>query len=209
MRNDLTHVALIVDRSGSMSSCREEAQEAVNSFVKQQAEGVGECRVTLVEFDHVYAAVYTDVLAAVAPKYVLEPRGMTALLDAMGHTIHSLGQRLAAMAEDDRPGLVVVVVMTDGHENASKEYTHVGVAEMVKVQQEKYGWQFVFLGADPTVAAAAVALNVSADTSASYKNVADAAVVTSDMLCEARVSRSRGSSVQMAYTPDQRTRMGG
>jgi hypothetical protein len=209
MRNDLTHVALVVDRSGSMDSCRQEAQEAVNSFVKKQAEGVGECRVTLVEFDNEYRAVYENVLAGDAPRYVLEPRGMTALLDAMGRTIHSVGQSLSNMVEADRPGLVVVVVMTDGHENASKEYTQAKVAEMVKVQQEQYNWQFVFLGANPTVAAAAIALNVPADTSASYSSVADAVGVTSDMLRDARTSRSLGRDVCMAYTADQRTRMGG
>jgi len=113
MRKDLTDITIVMDRSGSMNSCREEAENGVNHFIKEQSEASGECLLTLVQFDNEYEFIHRGVPIGNVPKYSLVPRGMTALLDAVGRAINETGERLASMDETDRPGLVVFVIMTD------------------------------------------------------------------------------------------------
>jgi len=96
---------------------------------------------------------------------------MTALLDAMGRTIDDLGEQLAAMPEDGRPGTVIVVTLTDGLENASKDYTREKVAERVKHQEEKYGWEFIFLGANLDSINEAEAFGIQRASSKVYSSV--------------------------------------
>ena len=97
MRDDLTDITLVVDRSGSMGTIRDDAEGGVNAFIAQQAQESGEARITLVEFNQGYDFVCNGVLAADAPKYTLKPAGMTALLDAVGRGIQETGARLAAL----------------------------------------------------------------------------------------------------------------
>ena len=123
MRNDLTDITLVVDRSGSMHSIREDAQGGINAFVQQQAALPGEALITLVQFDTKYEFLIQGQSAGECGDYELVPRGGTALLDAVGRAINETGDRLSRQAEVDRPGLVVIVVMTDGHENSSQEFT--------------------------------------------------------------------------------------
>ena len=103
---------------------------------------------TLVQFDTRYEFVHSAVPIENVPPYELEPRNATALLDAVGRAINETGSRLAKMPEHDRPGLVVFVVMTDGHENSSVEFSKTRIKSMIDHQQTKYSWQFIFLGAD-------------------------------------------------------------
>jgi len=151
MRKDLTEVAVVVDRSGSMEAIREDAIGSFNAFLAQQKAGDGELRLTLVLFNHeVETPYFAAPVAAVPPldaaSYV--PGGTTALLDAMGRTIDELGARLAATPEAERPGKVLVAVLTDGLENASRDYTLRQVRHRVRRQREKYGWEFFFLAAN-------------------------------------------------------------
>ncbi len=148
MRNDLTDITLVVDRSGSMSHIKNDAEGGVNAFVRQQAMEQGNALLTLVQFDTEYEFVHRGVDIRQVPRYNLHPRGMTALLDAVGRAIHETGSRLAKMNEADRPGLVVFVIMTDGLENSSVEFTKQKVKELIDHQQTVYNWQFIFLGAD-------------------------------------------------------------
>lgn len=147
---DLVEVVVIVDRSGSMSAMRDEAIGGFNDFLQQQKELPGRANFTLVLFDHEYELYLDGVdLQAVRPlnsdTYV--PRGTTALLDAIGRTIDDVGRRLAATPEAERPSKVIVCILTDGLENASKDYSKSRVAEMVKHQESKYAWEFIFLAA--------------------------------------------------------------
>src|SRR5437879_5693749 len=107
---NLTHIVAILDRSGSMMSIREDMQGGFNNFIAEQAKTPGEVRVSLYQFDTEYDTVYENKPLAEVPALVLEPRGGTALLDAVGRTITTVGQKLAQLDEDDRPGLVVVVI---------------------------------------------------------------------------------------------------
>jgi hypothetical protein len=148
---DATHITLVIDRSGSMSSIKTDAEGAINSFVGEQQKVPGDCRLKLVEFDAPghgadWYHVVTDADLAKAPTYVLNPRGNTALLDAVARAINETGQYLANLSEDLRPDKVIFVIQTDGQENSSKEHTWEQVAEMIKVQTEQFAWQFVFLG---------------------------------------------------------------
>ena len=123
MRSDLTDITLVVDRSGSMEQVQEDAEGGVNSFIAQQAKEPGEALLTLVQFDTEYEFLHKGVPISQVPKFELVPRGMTALLDAVGRAMNETGERIAKMDERDRPGLVVFVVMTDGQENSSKEFS--------------------------------------------------------------------------------------
>lgn len=123
MRNDMCDVTLVVDRSGSMVSIWKEAEGGINAFIDEQKKNAGECVFTLVHFDSEYEFVHKGVPIGQVGSYALQPRGMTALLDAVGRAINEAGERLSAMPEAERPLLVAFVIVTDGQENASHEFS--------------------------------------------------------------------------------------
>lgn len=142
---DYTHLSLIVDRSGSMDSVREEAQSGITALLRDQYALGGKLTVTLTEFDskiHTVARMSEEPLT-----YRLDPQDMTALYDAVGCEITATGEDLSALSENERPGRVLVVVVTDGAENASREYDLEQVRAMVNHQRDFYNWDFQFIGA--------------------------------------------------------------
>jgi hypothetical protein len=152
-----THILAIVDRSGSMAMnyANVEMTRALNDYFTEQAKVEGKCLVDYVQFDTEYEKVFedTDVEKANA---VITPRGGTALLDAVGRGSVELGEKLAALPEVHRPGKVQVVIVTDGGENSSREWTYDRLKTLIETQTNKYDWDFVFLGANidaPTVGA--------------------------------------------------------
>lgn len=151
MKKGYCDITFILDRSGSMSSIRNDTIGGFNSFVDEQKKVAGEATVTLVQFDDRYQIDYAlvpinDVKRLTTETFV--PRGSTAMNDAIGRTIISTGDRLAAMPESERPEKVIFVIMTDGEENCSKIYNRQQVKDMVEHQKSKYSWDFVFLGAN-------------------------------------------------------------
>jgi hypothetical protein len=145
---DLTLIAALLDRSASMTVIASATEEGFRGFLAEQAKLPGRLEVTLAQFDHHYQLMYAPTPVADVPEFVLDPRGNTALLDAMGRFITETGEELAARPEHERPGTVIVVVMTDGEENASREW-HVGaIRKLVEQQRERWQWQFIFLGAN-------------------------------------------------------------
>ena len=175
MNSNLVHVACVIDRSGSMSSVCSDAIGGFNTFLEEQKKGPGEAVLTLVLFDHEYLVVHDAVpVASVAPldETTYVPRGNTALLDAIGRTIDDLGARLAAMPEEERPGGVIVAILTDGHENSSLEYTRRRVAEMIEHQRTVYNWSFVFLAADQDAIDTAEKLNIDPALAMRYASTA-------------------------------------
>ncbi|UMG93596.1 vWA domain-containing protein [Nocardioides sp. TF02-7] len=167
-RADLTHLYFLLDRSGSMQSIKSDTEGGFAAFVDEQRKAPGECRVTLAQFDDRYDVVYSSVPLADVPPLVLQPRGSTALLDAMGRLVTSAGDELAAMPEDQRPGTVIVAVMTDGHENASREWTHPAIKALVEQQTTDYAWQFLYMGADQDAIEVGTSLGVAAGASVTY-----------------------------------------
>jgi hypothetical protein len=166
---NLTHIYFLLDRSGSMSSIREETVAGFDAFITEQRSAPGTCRVTLARFDDEYDEVYADRDLADVPSLELTPRGMTALLDALGRLIVGAGERLAAMSEAERPGSVVVGVMTDGHENASHDWTHARVKELIERQEREYAWQFLYLGADQDAIEEGAKMGFVAEKSVTYR----------------------------------------
>jgi hypothetical protein len=145
-----THITLIADRTGSMQNIRTDAEGAINQFLDDQRKLPDECSLLLVDFDDVdpFRIVFDGSIQD-STAYTLVPRGNTPLLDATGKGIVTTGERLAALAEEERPSTVIFVVQTDGIENASREYTAEQVREMIKEQTEQWNWTFVFLATGP------------------------------------------------------------
>jgi Mg-chelatase subunit ChlD len=150
MKQNSSRIVIVLDRSGSMQVVRQATIDGFNEFIHGQRAVAGDCRVRLVQFDHEIETLWDRPLNQVphmtSETYV--PRGNTALYDAMGQAITSEGIRLARMPERDRPAHVIVMVLTDGMENASREYNQSQIADMIRHQREQYSWQFIFLGAN-------------------------------------------------------------
>ncbi|MFI1914471.1 VWA domain-containing protein [Nocardia sp. NPDC020380] len=146
--SDRTLIAVLLDRSGSMQSIKSDTEGGFAAYMEQQREVPKQIEVTLAQFDTEYQLVYANRRLTEVPPLNLQPRGMTALYDAVGRLVTDIGAELAARAEADRPGTVIVVVLTDGHENSSAEWTHEAVKALITQQQEVYKWNFLFLGAN-------------------------------------------------------------
>ena len=145
---DLTLIAVLVDRSGSMAQCRDDMEGGLNTLVENQAREPGDAEITLAQFDTKYELMWPLGPINDAPKYTLTPRGCTALWDAMGRFITEVGEELAKRDEADRPGKVIVCIVTDGLENSSVDWTRGRVKALVEQQCNQWQWEFVFLGAD-------------------------------------------------------------
>ena len=209
MKADLTDITLVIDRSGSMQDIRSDAEGGVNAFIENQAKEPGEALLTLVQFDTEYEFLYKGALISQVSKYSLVPRGATALLDAVGRAINETGQRLSTMAEQDRPSLVIFVVMTDGLENSSQEFSKARIKEMIQHQQETYGWHFTFLGADQDAFAEASELGIVAAGAANFskQNVAAAYGATAAKVTRMRKQRRDGEAVLNEFTMQERKEM--
>jgi hypothetical protein len=145
---NLSHIYFLLDRSGSMTSIRTETIAGFDAFIAEQRKVPGQCQVTLAQFDDQYDVVYVDRDVHDVPTLELTPRGSTALLDALGRLIVTAAERLDALPEDKRPGSVVVGVMTDGYENASRDWTHERIKALIEKQTRDFNWEFLYLGAD-------------------------------------------------------------
>lgn len=151
MRKGLTEVVFILDRSGSMSGLEADTIGGFNSMIAKQKKEEGEAYISTVLFDDTCEVLYDRV-----PVNKVEPmndnqyyvRGCTALLDAIGGAIHHIGNVHKYAREEDRPEKTLFIITTDGMENASRQYSYEKVKEMVARQKEKYGWEFLFLGAN-------------------------------------------------------------
>lgn len=170
-----THITMVVDRSGSMQSIRDASEDGVNEFISANKAAPGECTLLLREFDDRHSTVYGAGPIADFTTYRIDPRGMTAMLDAIVLAVNMTGAYLAAMKEDDRPGKVLFVVQTDGYENASTA-TWEAVANLIALHTDTYNWEFVFLGANIDAAKTASVLNILNHTQ--YTNTAASAGAT-------------------------------
>jgi hypothetical protein len=170
MKDNFTRIAIILDRSGSMESCKESTVAGFNEFIRSQKEIPGAAMVKLVQFDDQYETAFDKRLEECPElnQSTFVPRGSTALLDAQGRTIVELGQELAALPESERPSKVIVVTLTDGLENASRQYNLEKIGEMIREQRDKYNWDFVFLGANQDAIATAAAMSIPLPSAMSY-----------------------------------------
>lgn len=148
MKSNYTHLVLVVDRSGSMASIKVDAQGGINTLLEDQKKIDTPCTVSLYQFDDRYERVFGPVSINQAPQYTLTPRGSTALLDAVNRAIVETGSFLRDLDESERPSQVKFIVVTDGQENASREATAQMVRDAIKHQEQKYSWEFVYIGSD-------------------------------------------------------------
>jgi hypothetical protein len=162
-----------------------------------------------VQFDTEYEFVHRAKPIEGVPEYVLTPRGGTALLDAVGRAINETGERLAAMPEAHRPGLVVFVVMTDGEENSSREFSKSQIKEKISHQQDKYGWQFVFLGANQDAFAEAGSMGMQAQAAANFTpgKVLHAMAAASASVGRMRAQSIASETIENAFTDSERKSM--
>ena len=171
MNPHLTEILFILDRSGSMAPLTEAAISGFNNFLRDQAAEPGLARLTLMLFDDQFEYPVSSLpLPEITPldTTIYTARGSTALLDAMGTGIDQLGKRLAALPESDRPGTVIVAILTDGEENASAVYTWNDVQKRIRHQSEAYNWHFLFLGANQDAIATAAKVGIQAANSANW-----------------------------------------
>lgn len=202
---NLTHLYFLLDRSGSMQSIRTDTEGGFDAFVQEQRTAPGACSVTLAQFDDAYEVVYADVPVAEVPPLDLHPRGRTALLDSIGRLVTEAGARLAARPEPQRPGTVVVAIMTDGMENASHEWTHPAIRRLIEQQERDYGWQFLYLGADQDAIEVGSSIGVAPANAMTYRrgNTVDALRATSAMVADLRTARRAAPAAAMRGYSDQ------
>lgn len=170
-KENFTSINVIVDASGSMAHLTHDTIGNFNTFLQEQKAFPGEAVFTLCTFNTDYRLNHDFVKIASVPdldKVAYRPEGGTALLDAMGTTIDSVGRKLAAMPEDERPSKVIFLIITDGHENSSHRYSAEQVKSMVEHQKDTYSWEFVFMGANIDAIGAGTNLGISAQNTLNY-----------------------------------------
>jgi hypothetical protein len=202
---------MVLDRSGSMQSIKDDTIGGFNAFISEQRRLPGRCTVSLAQFDNVYEEVYTGRDLADVPSLTLAPRGSTAMLDAIGRAANATGARLAAMPEDARPGTVIVGIMTDGLENASREFTYPMVKALIEQQEQVYGWTFMYMGANQDAIEVGASLGVARDRSLTYAGpkIAAAMGAYSASVGTIREAVAAGAPVEQArrraaYSDEQR-----
>lgn len=202
-----TDITLLIDRSGSMSSCEKEMVSGIAEFLKTH-KAVPSTRVTVIQFDNQDDQEYTvtDTPVSDVGSIRLVPRGMTPLNDAFYKAIEGTGARLSRLDSDTRPDQVLFVVITDGLENASKKYSRADVLKAVTDQTNTYGWQFVYLGANQDAIKEGAKLGVPKANSSTFTGD-NANVAWTDTANNTLSYSNRTSAFIPDYTDDQRKRM--
>ena len=171
MKKNLTELVFILDKSGSMAGLERDTIGGFNAMLDKQKAQAGECRITTVLFDHRYELLHgrTDI-RAVRPITAKEYHvgGSTALLDAVGKTIHKIATAQKNTAEPFRAEKVLFVIITDGEENASHKYSAAEIKEKIQRQKSRYGWEFIFLGANIDAVETAVRFGIDPGRAADY-----------------------------------------
>ena len=172
MKKDLTEVVFILDKSGSMSGLESDTIGGFNSLIEKQKKEEGEALISVVLFNDESNVIYDRV-----PVEKVEPMndsqyfvgGCTALLDAIGGAIHHIGNVHKYAREEDRPEKTLFIITTDGMENSSRKYNYDKVKKLVEKQKEKYGWEFLFLGANIDAIDVAGRFGINADRAVNYE----------------------------------------
>ena len=171
MKKNLTELVFILDRSGSMSGLEDDTIGGFNAMIEKQKKEPGEAYVSTVLFDNHREVIHDRVdIQRIGPmtqeQYYV--RGSTALLDAVGNSIRHIANVHKYAREEDRPEKTLFIITTDGMENASREYSYERIRKMIEHEKEKYGWEFIFLGANIDAAKEAARFGIEADCAADY-----------------------------------------
>ena len=213
MKKNLTEMVFILDRSGSMSGLEADTIGGFNSMIEKQKKAEGEALVSTVLFSDDSVVIHDRVdVHKVEPLtdkqyYVC---GCTALIDALGGAIHHIGNVHKYAREEDRPEHTIFIITTDGMENASRRYTSDQVKAMVRRQQEKYGWEFLFLGANIDAVETASHYGIGADRAVNYVNDGKGQElnyrVVSVTVCSLRENRPISAGWKAEIEKDYKTR---
>ena len=202
----VSEIAYVLDQSGSMGPMQEPAIAAFNDFIRSQLDVPGEARLTLVLFDDQYEVPVTSqsieqVKLLTAATY--QPRGSTALLDAIGRTITELHARIQALPEAERPGKVIVAIFTDGHENASRTFTAAHISDLIRLYRNEKGWEFLFLAANQDAIASAARMSIDAqmggDVHFSEKGIRSSSAAMARKVRASRMKSAGTMDEQAAY----------
>ena len=210
MKKGLTELVFILDKSGSMGGLETDTIGGYNSMLAKQQEVEGECHITTVLFDNNYELLHDRIdIKAVSPISEKEYQvgGSTALLDAIGRTIHKISNAQKHTADDYRAEKVMFVIITDGEENSSREYSAERIKAQIERQKEKYGWEFVFLGANIDAIETAGRFGISADRAQNYHSDSEGIElnfrVMSEVVAEYRecseISKGWNNEIQKDY----------
>lgn len=199
---------MIIDRSGSMGSCWSDVAKGYEQIIKDNKDEPGKCTFTVVAFDNAYDVLedFTDI-KDVKETLSVFPRGMTALLDAVGKTIVTVGEKLNKLDEKDRPGKVMVIIQTDGEENSSREYKKDQIKKLITEQTEKYAWQFQFIGASLDAVNESQSWGIRAANTSVYDTNNSAATFTllgSKMKSARSINDMQLYAASMAFTDDEK-----
>jgi len=198
MKKGLTELVFILDRSGSMSGLESDTIGGYNGLLEKQKQEEGEAVITTVLFDDHVELLHDRInLRGVAPITEKEyyVRGTTALLDAIGKTISKIGNSQKHTAEEERAERVLFVITTDGMENASREYSRKLVREMIERQKERYGWEFLFLGANIDAAETAESFGIHRDMAVNYNPDGEGTQLNYQVLSDVVASYRGGAAI--------------
>jgi hypothetical protein len=205
-RKDYTEICVLLDRSGSMAANRAEHEGGLNGFIDEQRKLEGEVRFTFIKFDgnNPCDIQYDGVPLADVGRCTLEPRGNTPLLDAIGKSVNHLHERLKTLKKKQAPGAVVFLIITDGAENASREYTKEAVRGLIQQRETDDKWRFVFLGANIDAFGEAGKLGVAEARTSGFVNNAvgtqSAYGALASNVKSMRRARAGGQSVEASYS---------
>ena len=188
MKKGLTEIVFILDRSGSMAGLEADTIGGFNGLIKKQRKESGEALVSTVLFDDVCEVLHDRVPMEQVEELAADTyfvRGCTALLDAVGGAIHHIGNIHKYARDEDRPEKTLFIITTDGMENASHRYTYDKVKQMVERQKAKYGWEFLFLGANMDAIAAASDIGICADRAVTYQSDQQGTALNYEVMQEA------------------------
>jgi uncharacterized protein YegL len=198
MKQNLTELIFILDRSGSMSGLEEDTIGGFNSMLEKQKNEVGEAFVTTVLFDNNYELLHDrmnikDIRSMTRKEYYVG--GSTALLDALGTTINNIGKTLSETKEENRPEKIMFVIITDGMENSSHEFNHKKIKNMIEHQKSKYSWDFIFLGANIDAVETASSFGINEDRAVNFISDSRGTELNYKVLSEAVSSFRQGKNV--------------
>ena len=209
----MTELVFILDRSGSMCGLEQDTIGGFNAMIEKQKKEAGKVLVSTVLFDSERQVIHDRLpLEQVPPMTEKEyfVRGCTALLDAVGSAIHHIGNVHKYARTEDVPEKTMVIITTDGMENASRKYTYDRVQAMIRRQQEKYGWEFLFLGANIDAAAEAKRFGIEEDRAVNYHADPEGTAlnyeVISEAVCSVRASRPLRADWKKRIDADYRKR---
>ncbi len=199
MKKNLTELVFILDRSGSMAELEGDTIGGFNAMIEKQKKAAGEAVVSTVLFDNACEVIHDRVeVQRIAPltEAQYSVRGCTALLDAVGGAIHHIGNVHKYARAEDRPEHTLFVITTDGMENASRRYTADQVKRMIERQKARYGWEFIFLGANIDAVEATGSIGIAPERAVSYRSDSDGTRLNYEVISKTVCSMRQGARIR-------------